>query len=193
MVQQFVLQPGALSMDLLKQIHGQPAHCVLDSNALGPINAARDTVRSVLQTEKIVYGINTGFGLLAHQRISSDKLEQLQRNVILSHACGTGPLLNDEVVALILLLKINNLAQGYSGVSLEVIDALCQLYNAGVYPCIPSKGSVGASGDLVPLAHLSLTLLGEGDVRYQGQLIPAKKGLSIGVGCPSTHCAHQVS
>lgn len=179
MVQQFVLQPGALGMDLLKQIHGQPAQCVLDSNALGPINAARDTVHAVLQTEKVVYGINTGFGLLAHQRISSDKLEQLQRNVILSHACGTGPLLNDEVVALILLLKINNLAQGYSGVRLEVIDALCQLYNAGVYPCIPSKGSVGASGDLVPLAHLSLTLLGEGDVRYQGQLIPAKKGLSI--------------
>ena len=179
MVEQFILTPGALSLDVLKQIHGKQALCILDPSAVGRINAACETVQAVLKTHKTVYGINTGFGLLANQRISAEKLQQLQRNVILSHACGTGPLLADSVVALILLLKINNLAQGYSGVRLEVIESLGRFYNAGVYPCIPAKGSVGASGDLVPLAHLSLALLGEGDVRYQGQMMSAKKGLAI--------------
>lgn len=98
---------------------------------------------------------------------------------MLSHACGTGVLLADDVVALILLLKINNLAQGYSGVRMELIEALCKFYNAGVYPCIPAKGSVGASGDLVPLAHLSLPLLGEGEMRYKGKIISATEGLAI--------------
>ena len=88
-----------------------------------------------------------------------------------------GDLLSDDLVALILLLKINTLAQGYSGVRIELIDALLNFYNKGIYPCIPAKGSVGASGDLCPLAHLALALIGEGEVRYKGKILSAKKGL----------------
>ena len=179
MTKQFILTPGDVTLQLLKQTQLEKAHCVLDSSCIPGVEAALATVQQILHDRKTVYGINTGFGSLANQTISSEKLQQLQRNIVLSHACGCGELLADDIVALILLLKINNLAQGYSGVRMELIDALRKLYNARVYPCIPAKGSVGASGDLVPLAHLSLPLLGEGEVRYQGKIISAKEGLMI--------------
>ena len=179
MVKQFTLTPGQVSLQLLKQVLIERGHCVLDKACVPKVEASLAVVRQVLQDKKTVYGINTGFGSLAQQTISTEKLQHLQRNIVLSHACGTGALLDDDVVALILLLKINNLAQGYSGVRMELIDALCALYNARVYPCIPAKGSVGASGDLVPLAHLALPLLGEGEMRYKGKIITAKEGLAI--------------
>lgn len=179
MSKQFVLTPGQVSLQLVKEILTEHMHCVLDRACLPQVEAALTMVQQIVHDNRTVYGINTGFGALAHQTISAEKLQQLQRNIILSHACGSGPLLPDDVVSLILILKINTLAQGFSGVRMEVIDALCALYNAQVYPCIPAKGSVGASGDLVPLAHLSLPLLGEGDVRYKGKLISAKEGLTI--------------
>ncbi len=152
---------------------------VLDETFLPIIESSCAVVQQVINDKRTVYGINTGFGSLANQTISTELLKQLQRNIVLSHACGTGELLADEIVALILILKINNLAQGYSGVRKELIDALCTLYNKGVYPCIPGKGSVGASGDLAPLAHVALPLLGEGQVRFEGQIISAVEGLKI--------------
>ena len=179
MVKQFILTPGEMTLQLLKQTHIEKTQCVLDPACVPKVEAALATVQQILHDKKTVYGINTGFGSLANQTISTEKLQQLQRNIVLSHACGTGVLLADDVVALILLLKINNLAQGYSGVRMELIEALCKFYNAEVYPCIPAKGSVGASGDLVPLAHLSLPLLGEGEMRYKGKIISAKEGLAI--------------
>src|SRR5690606_15741486 len=112
-----------------------------------------------------VYGVNTGFGSLAQTRIDDHDLEELQRRLVLSHAAGTGPLLDDGTVRLILLLKVNSLARGHSGVRREVIEALLALLNGGALPCIPAKGSVSASGDLAPLAHLSMALLGLGRVR----------------------------
>ena len=115
-------------------------------------------------------------------------LETLQRSIVLSHAAGTGELLNDQVVRLILALKINSLARGYSGVKLETIDALIRLFNAKIYPCIPSQGSVGASGDLAPLAHISVVLFGEGDARHQGTRISAWDALAK-VGLPLLHLA----
>lgn len=171
--------PGQLSLQLIKEMITQKKNCVLDESSLPLIEASHQIVQQIINDKRTVYGINTGFGSLANQRISAENLQQLQRNIVLSHACGTGELLSDEVVALILLLKINNLAQGYSGVRKELIDALCQLYNAGVYPCVPGKGSVGASGDLVPLAHLSLPLLGVGEVRCNGEIISATEGLKL--------------
>jgi histidine ammonia-lyase len=177
MSEYFIINPGQLTLDIIKGLIETKQHCVLSETALDLIQASHETVRKVLKSKKIVYGINTGFGSLAHQTISAENLKKLQRNIVLSHACGTGELLSDEVVALILLLKINNLAQGYSGVRYELINALLALYNHQVYPCIPGKGSVGASGDLVPLAHLSLPLLGVGDVRYKGKIISALEGL----------------
>lgn len=175
----FLLTPGCLSLSLLKDILDNPTPCVLDKSCVEKVEASLATVQHVLDSGKVVYGINTGFGKLANQAISPQKLHDLQRNVVLSHACGSGERLSDAVVSLVLLLKINNLAQGYSGVRMVLIDALCALYNAQVYPCIPAKGSVGASGDLAPLAHLAMPLLGEGEVRYQGRIMGAKEGLAI--------------
>ncbi|MGL5741405.1 MAG: histidine ammonia-lyase [Legionella sp.] len=179
MHQPFVLHPGDLTLQSIKQILSQHVPCVLSEDALDRIKASHQTVRKVIADKKTVYGINTGFGSLANQTISTENLKQLQRNIVLSHACGTGELLTDVVVDLVLLLKINTLAQGYSGVRPELIDALISLFNHQVYPCIPAKGSVGASGDLAPLAHMSLPLLGVGEVRYQGKMIPALEGLKI--------------
>jgi histidine ammonia-lyase len=179
MAERFILHPGQLTLQSIQEAIQDPLPCSLAENALDLIEAAHQTVKNVIRDKKTIYGINTGFGSLATQTISAEHLKQLQRNIILSHACGTGDLLEDEVVRLVLLLKINNLAQGYSGVRLELIEALITLYNHKVYPCIPAKGSVGASGDLVPLAHMSLPLLGEGHVRYEGKIISAKEGLSI--------------
>jgi histidine ammonia-lyase len=175
----FILQPGQLTLESIKYLLDNKLSFSLAESSLSGIEASHATVKKVLHDKKTVYGINTGFGSLANQTISTEHLKQLQRNIVLSHACGTGELLSDEVVSLILLLKINNLAQGYSGVRIELIEALISLYNHKVYPCIPAKGSVGASGDLVPLAHMSLPLLGVGDVRYEGTIISALEGLKI--------------
>jgi histidine ammonia-lyase len=179
MSEHFILHPGQLSLTSIKQVIKENLSCKLADSSLKAIQASHQTVKKVLEEKKTVYGINTGFGSLANQTISTEHLQQLQRNIVLSHACGTGELLADDVVALIMLLKINNLAQGYSGVRLQLIESLIALFNHQVYPCIPAKGSVGASGDLVPLAHLSLPLLGVGQVRYQGKLISALEGLTI--------------
>lgn len=179
MSEYFELYPGQLNLLSIKQMIATLQPCVLTKSCLELIEKSHNTVKQVIKDNKTVYGINTGFGSLANQTISKENLKQLQTNIVLSHACGTGELLSDDTVALILILKINNLAQGYSGVRLELIEALLALYNHQVYPCIPSKGSVGASGDLVPLAHMALALLGVGEVRYQGKCISAKEGLKI--------------
>lgn len=174
----FILKPGYLTLNDIKHLLNSQQKLALDPECLPGIVAANQVVVDVIRSKRTVYGINTGFGSLANQTISEDKLQQLQRNIVLSHACGTGDLLDDDVVALVLLLKINSLAQACSGIRLEVIEALVHMYNERLYPCIPGKGSVGASGDLVPLAHLSLPLLGVGEVRYQGRIIPATEGLA---------------
>ncbi|MCF7801171.1 MAG: histidine ammonia-lyase [Candidatus Marinimicrobia bacterium] len=127
------------------------------------MTVSRQVVDDILKTDKVVYGINTGFGKLANQRISPDDLKQLQRNLIRSHAAGVGPLFSEKIVRYILLLKINSLARGYSGIRPEVVQRMVEFYNRGLLSAISSKGSVGASGDLAPLAELALTLTGEGD------------------------------
>ena len=132
-----------------------------------------------MATGRTVYGINTGFGLLANTRIDAAELQILQRSIVLSHAAGTGGFLPERTVRLLMTLKINSLARGYSGVRLEIIEALIRLLQKEVYPCIPAKGSVGASGDLAPLAHMSVVLLGEGEILYDGQRLPAREGLRI--------------
>ena len=149
----------------------------LDPAARDKVRAALATVEAIVASGKPAYGINTGFGRLSQTRIPAEALEQLQLNIVLSHAAGTGPLLDDATVRLILSLKVISLAAGHSGVRPELIELLLQLYNRGIHPCIPAKGSVGASGDLAPLAHLSLALLGIGDVRVRGVRIPAASAL----------------
>jgi len=121
---------------------------------------------------QIIYGINTGFGSLCDVQISQENLEKLQENLVVSHACGMGEKIPENICATIILLKIINLSHGYSGVRLELIEKLIELYNAGIYPLVYEQGSLGASGDLAPLAHMSLPLLGKGLVYYKGEIKP---------------------
>ena len=173
------LQPGHLTLAQLREIHRQPVTLVLAEGAAAAIDASVGCVERILAEGRTAYGINTGFGLLASTRIAPHDLEKLQRSLVLSHAAGIGEPLDDALVRLILWLKVNSLARGFSGIRRQVIDALVALINAEVYPHIPLKGSVGASGDLAPLAHLSLVLLGEGKARHRGQWLPASEALAI--------------
>jgi histidine ammonia-lyase len=172
------LTAGSLSLPALRRIYEQPTVIRLESDDRRRISAASDLVDRIVGRGEAAYGINTGFGLLAQTRIATDQLEQLQRNLLLSHAAGVGDALPDPVVRLILALKINALARGYSGISLALIDGLLALLEHEVYPVIPAQGSVGASGDLAPLAHLGAALLGVGRVRVQDRVLPAAEGLA---------------
>lgn len=175
----FILTPGKLKFSDLPLLLSETTTLELDENCFAAISAAEKTVADIVTQNKTTYGINTGFGSLANTRIDSSELEILQRSIVLSHAAGTGELLSDAAVRLILALKINSLARGFSGVRLSTLQALLNLFNKKIYPCIPSQGSVGASGDLAPLAHLSAILLAEGEARFQGKVISAKKALKI--------------
>lgn len=171
------LTPGQLSFTQLREIWQQPIKLNLDAGAIDAINASVACVNNIVAEGRTAYGINTGFGLLAQTRIATEDLQNLQRSLVLSHAAGVGEALDDAMVRLIMVLKINSLARGFSGIRLSVIEALIALVNAEVYPLIPAKGSVGASGDLAPLAHMSLTLLGEGKARWQGEWLSATDAL----------------
>jgi histidine ammonia-lyase len=172
------LRPGAFTLAELRGLWVAQVPLALDGRARTAIAASAEAVQRIVARGAPAYGINTGFGLLAKTRIRDAELALLQRNLILSHAVGTGPLLDDAIVRLAVALKIGSLARGYSGVRPVVVDTLVALHNAGIVPCIPAQGSVGASGDLAPLAHLTLALLGEGDVRVDGRVLPARAALS---------------
>lgn len=174
-----ILKPGNLTPEMIRTLHGNHHHLELDKSCWTKIKASEGFVNHIIETEQTVYGINTGFGLLANTSISPKDLKVLQRKILLSHAAGTGELLSDEIVKLILLFKINGLARGFSGVRPVIIETLLQFYNHEIYPCVPGKGSVGASGDLAPLAHLCLPLIGEGEARYQGQVISGLDALKL--------------
>lgn len=175
----FELKPGTLTLENIRLLLDETTTLQLSNDSIANISASEAVIQTVLANNQTVYGINTGFGLLASTRINHDELELLQQSIVLSHAAGTGELLSDQTVRLILLLKINSLGRGYSGVKLETIQALIRLFNARVYPCIPSQGSVGASGDLAPLAHMSALLLGEGSARFEGKILDPITALSL--------------
>ncbi|WP_374367486.1 histidine ammonia-lyase [Dongia sp.] len=191
MSETFTLNPGTLGLAELRQIWRGNAAIALDPAAFPAIDASAATVQAILDQHKTAYGINTGFGSLAHTRIPDDQVAELQRRLVLSHAAGTGAPLDDALVRLIMILKINGLVRGYSGIRREVIQALVTLLNAEIYPLIPAKGSVGASGDLAPLAHLSQALLGVGAVRHRGEVITAKEGLERAGLAPMTLAAKE--
>ncbi len=173
------IRAGELSLSTLRRIHEQPVALRLSAHDRGRIAAASSLVDKIIAAGDAAYGINTGFGLLAQTRIPTEQLDLLQRNLLLSHAAGVGEALPDAIVRLILALKINALARGHSGITMAVIDALLALLEHEVYPVIPAQGSVGASGDLAPLAHLSTVLLGIGEVRVHGTVLPAAEGLRL--------------
>ena len=171
------LRAGHLGLPQIRRVLAQPVRVVLDPACIAGMEASARVVADVMAEGRIVYGVNTGFGLLANTPIEAGELETLQRSIVLSHAAGIGDLLAESTVRLLLVLKINSLARGLSGVRPVVIDALAKLLAAEVYPCIPSKGSVGASGDLAPLAHMSAVLLGEGEVTHRAERLSAGTGL----------------
>ncbi|MBV7435039.1 histidine ammonia-lyase [Cardiobacteriaceae bacterium TAE3-ERU3] len=176
------LVPEQLTLAQLRAIWQAPQQVELDAAAYDAIDASHAVLAEIIGRDKSAYGINTGFGLLAKTRISADQLELLQRNLILSHSVGTGDYLDDNVVRLIIAMKAASLARGYSGVRRVVIDGLLALLNHGIMPLIPAKGSVGASGDLAPLSHMTLALIGEGNVRVNGEIKPATEALgSVGL------------
>ena len=186
-----ILKPGTLDLAQLRQAYQQPLRVELDPAAYAAIDASVACVESILAEGRTAYGINTGFGLLASTRIAPADLEKLQRSLVLSHAAGVGEALDDDLVRLIMLLKVNSLARGFSAIRRQVIEALIALINAEVYPHIPLKGSVGASGDLAPLAHMSLVLIGESKARYQGQWLPAREALAVAGLEPMTLAAKE--
>jgi histidine ammonia-lyase len=172
------VRAGSLELPTLRRIYEEPVALRLAEADRARIAAAARSVEKIVAAGEAAYGINTGFGLLAQTRIPDDQLAQLQRNLLLSHAAGIGPPLPDAVVRLVLALKIDALARGYSGISPALVDALGALLAHEVYPVIPAQGSVGASGDLAPLAHLSAVLLGIGQVRVDGRTVAATEGLA---------------
>jgi histidine ammonia-lyase len=173
------LAPGRLTLSALQSFARSSEPLRLDEATRATLAEGARAVAKIVSEGKPVYGINTGFGKLAQTHIPDDQLELLQKNLVLSHSVGVGALLEDAAVRLTMLLKIASLARGYSGVRPEVVDAMVTLLNAGVYPCIPSKGSVGASGDLAPLAHMSAVLMGWGKARHNGRIMPADEALEL--------------
>jgi histidine ammonia-lyase len=167
-----------LSLTALRAIARDRAPIALAPAARVAIAESARAVERIVASGRPAYGINTGFGRLSQTRIATGDLEQLQTNIVLSHAAGTGPPLDDTTVRLVLALKIASLARGASGVRPALVELLVALYERAVYPLIPAKGSVGASGDLAPLAHLALALLGVGDVRVGERIVPARDALA---------------
>ncbi len=164
-----ILEPGRLSLDQLQEIHAACVPLAIDEAARPLIGASAQVVQRAAQGDEPVYGVNTGFGKLANRLISREQVDTLQLNLIRSHSAGVGAPLAPEVVRLMLALKAASLARGYSGVREQVVDTLIAAHNAGLVPYVPSQGSVGASGDLAPLAHMTLALLGEGHMWGGGQ------------------------
>ena len=171
------ISPEKLSFDDLRAACLGPVIIVLTEAERQRVQASHQAIQNILASGRAVYGVTTGFGILANQPVAAEDLTELQRKLVLSHMSGVGQPLPDAVVRLAIVLKIANLAQGYSGVRPATIDALMALLAAEVYPLIPEKGSVGASGDLAPLAALAGVLIGVGEVHHKGATLSAAAGL----------------
>ena len=187
----FTITPGELTLADLRRIWAQPTTVMLHADALAAVERAAATIHAIVDKGDAAYGINTGFGKLAKSRIPDAELEQLQRNLILSHAVGVGEPMSDATVRLLMVTKAASLARGHSGVRAVIIDTLLALLNAGIMPVIPVKGSVGASGDLAPLSHMTLALMGVGSVRVHGTVCSAADALATAGITPLTLAAKE--
>src|ERR1700694_6237793 len=149
----------------------------LAAESIARMKSSREVVDKLVASGQTAYGINTGFGKLASVRISAEQVRQLQVNLVRSHASGVGPPLSTPETRAMMLLRANALAKGLSGIRPVIVETLCAMLNAGVHPIIPSQGSVGASGDLAPLAHLAHVMIGEGRAVYNGQAIDGSEAM----------------
>ncbi|EIE51467.1 histidine ammonia-lyase [Salipiger aestuarii] len=173
-----ILSPGAVTLDTLRAVYRDEVAVTLDASSLPGIKAARARVAEVARRGEAVYGINTGFGKLASVRIAPGDVATLQRNLILSHCCGVGAPLPAPITRLVMALKLLSLGRGASGVRPELIALMDAMLAKGVLPVIPEKGSVGASGDLAPLAHMAAAMIGEGEAFHDGTRLPAAQALA---------------
>src|SRR5689334_7602347 len=160
-----------LTFEQLYAVAFQRQQVALSADAIARMKASRAIVDRVVASGETAYGITTGFGKLASVRISSEQVRQLQVNLVRSHAAGVGPLLSEAETRAMILLRANALAKGLSGIRPSVVETLCAMLNAGVHPAIPSQGSVGASGDLAPLAHLAHVVIGEGRALLRSEML----------------------
>ncbi|MEO7454743.1 MAG: aromatic amino acid lyase, partial [Gemmatimonadaceae bacterium] len=158
------LDGNSLSLDDVVAVAVSRAPVELSGNARARMLRANDVVRAIVERNAVAYGVTTGFGKLSDVAIPPDRLDELQVNLVRSHAAGVGPLLSERETRAMMLLRANVIAKGYSGARPVLVDTLAAMLNAGLYPPVPEQGSVGASGDLAPLAHLALALIGEGDL-----------------------------
>jgi histidine ammonia-lyase len=165
------LDGNSLTLEQVWNIANENTRVTLSEDACNRVNRCRAFVEQIISEGRTVYGLTTGFGKFSTISIPVEQIDELQENLILSHATGVGKFLPEPETRAILLLRINVLAKGHSGIRLQTLQTLIDMLNAGVHPCIPEKGSVGASGDLAPLSHLALVLLGKGQAYYKGELL----------------------
>ncbi|MCZ6488048.1 MAG: histidine ammonia-lyase [Gammaproteobacteria bacterium] len=177
MNEKLILKPGAMSLDALCRVYRHDPEICLDDSCKPRVDAAAAIVQQAAAGDTAVYGINTGFGKLASTRIPAQQTTELQRNLILSHCCGVGDPLPEKIVRMVLVIKILSLGRGASGVRWQLIKLLESFLQKGLTPVVPEKGSVGASGDLAPLAHLTAVVIGEGYASYRGNIMPAAEAL----------------
>ncbi|MDE0304352.1 MAG: histidine ammonia-lyase [Albidovulum sp.] len=173
------LVPGKASLGELEHVWREECPVRIDRTAKAQVDKSHEMVRSAAMSAKAVYGINTGFGKLANVKIDASDLDVLQRNLLLSHCCGIGSKLKRREARLIMALKLLSLARGASGIRWELIRLIEDMLEFGVTPVIPTQGSVGASGDLAPLAHLAATMIGESDAEFNGEIMPSAKALNL--------------
>ena len=165
--------------DVISVACSQSRHVRLTNESIRKIIKASDAVAEFVRQGKVIYGITTGFGAFKDKIIPSDQVELLQNNILLSHAVGVGPVLDETATRAMMLIRANTLAKGHSGIRKETLELLIDMLNKGIHPVIPEKGSLGASGDLAPLAHMSLPLIGQGEVIYQDARMPSDKAFAM--------------
>ncbi len=171
------LSGQALTLEQIASVSDQKLRVVLSETARVRVQRSREVIEELLRQGRVVYGVNTGFGKLSDVHIPPSELELLQLNLVRSHACGIGKPLGEAETRAMMLLRANVLARGNSGCRVQVIETLLEMLERGVYPVIPEKGSVGASGDLAPLAHLALSMIGEGESWFGGERLPGEDAL----------------
>ena len=179
MKMQILITGNSLTLEELAAVCREDAKVVLSQEAKERIVESRQVVDSLVADGTKVYGITTGFGKFSDVRITNDECKTLQRNLIITHAVGAGEPFSREASRGIMLLRVNNLAKGFSGARLEVVETLIAMLNRGVTPVIPQKGSLGASGDLAPLSHMGLVLLGRGMANYHGSKMTGAKAMEM--------------
>ena len=176
-MKKIIIDGNSLTLDDLVNVARYNFPVEISKEALENVKVSRQIVDDIVEAEQISYGITTGFGKFSDVAISKEECRQLQKNLIMSHSCGVGNPLSEEIVRAMMLLRANALSKGYSGIRCETLDVLISMLNKGVHPIVPEKGSLGSSGDLAPLSHMVLTMLGLGEAIYKGVKMESKDAM----------------